>query len=148
MPRHTVSISRLPVSAPEAGPYAIAASPDDALWFTLVHAGEVARLTPDGGLDRYPLDPASCGPSVIAPGPDGALWFTRGQDHRIGRVTVTGEVSSFPVPTPRCGPFGITAATDGALWFTQTHADRAPAAAPADRRGRSARTPAPRTTVG
>lgn len=74
MPRHAASIKQMPVSGPASGPYAITAGPDDALWFTMVHAGEIARLTPDVRLDRYPLDSVSCGPSVIAPGPDGALW--------------------------------------------------------------------------
>ncbi|HZP54335.1 MAG TPA: hypothetical protein VFB40_24380 [Actinocrinis sp.] len=57
MPRPTASLKRIPVCAPTAGPYAITTGPDDALWLTLVHAGEIARLTTDGHLDRYPLDP-------------------------------------------------------------------------------------------
>lgn len=37
-----------PVPDPASGPYALTAGPDGALWCTLVHAGAVARLTPDG----------------------------------------------------------------------------------------------------
>ena len=100
MSHRAASITRIPVCDSASGPYAITTGPDNALWITMVHAGAIARLAPDGQLDRYQLDSASCGPSVITPGPDGALWFTRNLDHRIGRITVTGRTSSFPVPTP------------------------------------------------
>ena len=73
MSRRAASIRQIPVSGPASGPYAITTGPDDALWFTMVHTGEIARLATGGQLDRYQLDSASCGPSVITPGPDGAL---------------------------------------------------------------------------
>ncbi|GAA2623484.1 virginiamycin B lyase family protein [Streptomyces axinellae] len=113
-----------------AGPYDVVTGADGALWVTLVHAGAIARLTPedDGAatcaVTTYGLDVPSCGPTVITPGPDGALWFARTRDHRIGRITVDGRAESFALPTPECGPYGIAAGPDGALWFTQTNADR------------------------
>ncbi|MCT2592881.1 ATP-binding cassette domain-containing protein [Streptomyces sp. N2-109] len=125
-------VTHIPVADAAAGPYALTAGPDGALWITLVHSGEVARLTvdgqadsqPGGRVDRFALDVPACGPTIITPGPDGALWFTRSQDHRIGRITTDGKASSYPLPTPDCGPFGIVTAPDGALWFTQLYADR------------------------
>ncbi|SOD66627.1 ATPase components of ABC transporters with duplicated ATPase domains [Streptomyces zhaozhouensis] len=106
------------------GPYALALGPDGALWFTLVHAGAVGRLAPDGRIDTHPLDDPGCAPTVIAPGPDGALWFTRYGDHRVGRIDTRGRATSFAPPTPESGPYGIAAGPDGALWFTQSRVDR------------------------
>ncbi len=34
-----------------SGPYALAAGPDGALWATLVHAGQIARVSVDGEAD-------------------------------------------------------------------------------------------------
>jgi virginiamycin B lyase len=120
----TDPVREFTVSDPDAGPYALTAGPDGALWFTLVHRGAIGRRAPDGTLTTYPLETPGTGPTVITPGPDGALWFTEYQGHRIGRITVDGEVSSFDLPTPGAGPFGIAAGSDGALWFTETNAGR------------------------
>ena len=90
------------------GPYALAAGSDGAMWVTLVHSGEIARVTDSGGLDVYPVAPQSK-PSIIVAGPDGALWFTRAGDDRIGRITTGGELSAFELTArqralrPRCG---------------------------------------------
>jgi virginiamycin B lyase len=54
------------------GPYALTAGPDGAMWVTLVHSGEIARVTDGGDLDVYPVAP-QCKPSIIAAGADGAL---------------------------------------------------------------------------
>src|SRR6185369_15642182 len=88
------------IAGPDTGPYDLTCGPDGALWVTMVHAGQIARLTRDGRLDSYQLTPASCRPSIITEGPDGALWFTRNRDHRIGRITLDGETSAFPTATP------------------------------------------------
>ena len=101
-----------------AGPYGIAVGPDDAIWLTLVHSGQVARLDPDGETDVFDLGAPDCRPMVITAGPEGALWFTRSGDDRIGRITVDGEHSSFAVAAGS-HPYGIVAGPDGCLWFTQ-----------------------------
>src|SRR5215831_14589556 len=91
-------IKELSVGSQGSGPYALTAGPDGALWITLVHAGQIARLEPDGGgVDIYELDSATCRPSQITTGPDRALWFTRSGDDRIGRITSSGEATAFPV---------------------------------------------------
>ena len=104
-------------------PYGITTGPDGALWFTLVHSGQIGRLVPGGDRRSHQLDPA-CGPTIITTGPDGALWFTEYQAHRIGRITTDGTIDEFALPTAECGPFGIAAGPDGALWFTETNTDR------------------------
>jgi streptogramin lyase len=52
-------IVELAVAEPGAGPYGVAAGPDGALWVTLVHAGDLARVTTavgeDGGLRHHDL---------------------------------------------------------------------------------------------
>ena len=90
-----------------AGPYALAAGPDGALWVTLVHSGSIARVTVGGDVTVYPVAP-ECRPSIITAGPDGALWFTRTGDDRIGRITTAGELTTFEL-AEGSGPFGITA---------------------------------------
>nr|BFE56828.1 virginiamycin B lyase [Dactylosporangium thailandense] len=102
------------------GPYGIAAGRDGALWCTLVHAGRLARIAPDGDVTLFPLDNPEAGPSIVVTGPDGALWFTRFRDGRVGRITPDGEQSSIAVPSP----FGLAVAPDGALWTSELNADR------------------------
>ena len=117
-------IRQLPVGPPGSGPYALTAGLNGALWITLVHAGQIARLEPGGHLDLYKLDSATCRPSQITVGPESALWSTRPGDDRIGRITTSGETAAFTV-TAGSAPFGITVGPfDGALWFTlnQAHA--------------------------
>src|SRR3569833_2608242 len=84
------SIREFSVADAKAGPYGITAGPEGALWLTLVHSGEIARLTVDGELGRYHAGSAESRPSIITAGPDGALWFTRSADHHIGRGAAGG----------------------------------------------------------
>jgi len=119
-----VSIQEYRVAETGAGPYGITGGPDGALWFSLVHAGQIARRSVDGQLTVHQLEPATCSPSIIAPGPDNALWFTKSQGNRIGRITTAGEISSFDIPTPNSGPFGIVHGPDDAMWFTEMNANQ------------------------
>ncbi len=98
------------------GPYALAVGPDGAMWVTLVHSGEIARIGPDGGLDVFPVHPQSK-PSIIVAAPDGALWFTRNGDDRIGRIAVDGAQREIELPDGSA-PFGLCVGPDDALWFT------------------------------
>ncbi|MEQ4204233.1 hypothetical protein [Actinopolymorpha sp. B9G3] len=104
-----VSIEEYAVPDRESGPYAVTTGPDNALWFTMVRAGRIGRMTTTGEVTSYPLEPATGAPTVIVAGPDGALWFTEYQRHRIGRITTTGEVRSFDVLTAEAGPYGLAA---------------------------------------
>jgi hypothetical protein len=44
-------IREIPVADQGSGPYHITTGPDRALWLTLIHSGQVARLAPGGDLD-------------------------------------------------------------------------------------------------
>lgn len=104
----------------ESGPYGISAGADGALWLTLVHSGEIARMTVDGVVERYP---AGSRPTIIAAGVDEALWFTRSGDDHIGRITTGGVMSEFALPSGS-GPFGMCAGPDETMWFTEMNTDR------------------------
>src|ERR1700710_779798 len=89
---------QVPVGEAGAGPYALAAGPDGALWVTLVHSGEIARVTVDGQVDVHSLGAPESRPSLITAARDGALWFTRAGDDKIGRITTAGEATAFALP--------------------------------------------------
>lgn len=98
-------------------------SADDAVWITMVHAGQIARLKPGSDPALYQLEPASCRPSQLIAGPDDAVWFTRSEDDRIGRITADAPDSSFAIDRGSA-PFGITVGPDDGIWFTAMGADR------------------------
>ncbi|CAN5521731.1 virginiamycin B lyase [soil metagenome] len=102
--------------AVDGGPYALACAPDGAMWVTLVHSGEVARITEQGDVTRFPVAPGAK-PSIITAGPDGAMWFTCSAIDRIGRISTDGELRLIELPNGS-SPFGLTVGPDGALWFT------------------------------
>jgi virginiamycin B lyase len=86
------------------------------MWVTLVHSGQIARVSDDGAVAIFDVAPAAK-PSIITAGPDGAMWFTCAGDDRIARISTDGEVRAYPLGDGSA-PFGITAGPDGALWFT------------------------------
>lgn len=92
----TDPLDQLAVGRSGAGPYAVTTGPDGALWVTLVHAGQIARVTVAGSVALHQLDSPTCQPSQITTGSDGALWFTRMGDDSIGRITPDGQVSLLP----------------------------------------------------
>ena len=93
----------------DGGPYALCAGPDGALWVTLVHAGEVARVTVTGEVTRFAVGEK---PQQIVAGPDGALWFTLAD--AVGRLTVGGALSTVEAERP----YGICVGPDREIWFT------------------------------
>ena len=116
--------SYYPVSFVPQG--AIAAGPDQALWFTgsdgLV--GSIGRITTTGDLTQYPTLTTDSFPQAITAGPDGAMWFTESGANNIGRITTAGVLQEYPIPTPYSYPIGIVAGPDGALWFTESAANQ------------------------
>jgi virginiamycin B lyase len=44
-------IREIPVADQGSGPYHITTGPDGALWLTLIHSGQVARVSPGGEPD-------------------------------------------------------------------------------------------------
>ena len=98
------------------GAYGIAFGPTGVVCVTLVEAGAVARIDPDGAVERVPLPRDGARPMVLAPGLDDDLFFSSG-DGWIGRIDGAGTVTAVPVPLPGA-PYGVCVTGDGALWCT------------------------------
>jgi virginiamycin B lyase len=90
----------------DGGPYAVAASPDGALWVTLADAGKIARVTMDGEVQEFK---AGKKPMQITP----RGWFTFAGG--VGRITPDGIVTTTKV---HGSPYGIVEGPDNAVWFT------------------------------
>jgi virginiamycin B lyase len=111
-----------------AQPYAIAASPDGAIWFTetgvgAAPKGKIARVASSGVITEFPLPSTmNGGPWQIAIGPDGNAWFLELVDGKhVGRVTPSGAFSEFAPPNAQFLAT-IAPATDG-LWLIDTNAN-------------------------
>lgn len=112
------SVTSRPVLTAEGSPYGLCLGPDgESVWYTLIAAHRIGRITADGRIDEFPIADGGM-PSLITAGPDGALWFTLNQADAIGRITVDGDITTYPLPTPGAAPVGIDAGHD-AVWFTE-----------------------------
>lgn len=111
-------ITSQPVLTADGSPYGLCLGPDQrSVWYTLIAADKIGRITADGRIDEFPIAGGGM-PSLITAGPDGALWFTLNQADAIGRITVDGDITIVPLPTTGAAPVGIHAGQD-ALWFTE-----------------------------
>jgi virginiamycin B lyase len=99
-------------------PYAIAAGPDGALWYTNHGSYTIGRITPGGTVTTY-VAPGLLNPDLITAGPDGALWFTTFGAYAgtLSRVTTAGAIQTFDGAVVSYVA-AITAGPDGAVWFT------------------------------
>jgi virginiamycin B lyase len=138
IPLGTVALH--PVAEAAEGPYAVAVTPDGAVWCTLVHAGAVLRLPPAGGtLQRLELGAVDAGssqhahhsraqPSQLAVADETSVWVTDTTGGRVlllgpdaaGEASVKLEVAA---PTEGAEPYGITVQHDGTVWFTELGQD-------------------------
>jgi virginiamycin B lyase len=123
---HQFHIYDIPTA--KAYPAAIAAGPDNAIWFTeskpYDHLGKIGRVdlsTHPFSITEYdlPYDGGNGEPQGIALGSDGALWFTDSYANGIGRITTSHDISLYPLPHASSEPMGIAPGPDGALWFTE-----------------------------
>ena len=112
------SITSQPVLTAGGSPYGLCLGPDEeSLWYTLIAAHKIGRITPAGQIDEFLIADGGM-PALITTGPDDALWFTLTQANAIGRITIDGDITTHPLPTPGAAPVGIDASHD-ALWFTE-----------------------------
>ncbi len=110
------------IAVPGGGaPYGICIGPDGALWFTLMTADRIGRITTDGEVSTYEIGTTGAFPAMITAADE--LWFTLNQGNAIGRMTTTGDVTTYPLPTEAAGPVGISAGAD-AVWFVEILADQ------------------------
>ena len=117
------------------GPYAVAVTPDGAVWCTLIRGAAVVRLVPGGGVgdaagarvSRLPLGEGA-EPAQLAVADDSSVWVTDSAGNRVlllgvdaaGEPVIRLELA---VPTPDAQPFGITTQSDGTAWFTELGRD-------------------------
>jgi len=111
-------------------PDAIAAGPDEAVWYTNEKVPPaISRISPSGELLHHSLSITN--PLVNLPGittgPDKALWFTvssTGENTKqfIGRMPSDGtNYRLWPLPDESLYPGRIVTGPDDALWFTTAH---------------------------
>jgi virginiamycin B lyase len=91
-------------------------SDGDAMWFVEIAAGQIGRISRDGGIEEFPLPDRTAKPHAIVAVSVGDCWFTEWGANRIGRITTTGEIAEYDLPSPSSEPHGITAGPDAALW--------------------------------
>ncbi|GIT81602.1 virginiamycin B lyase [Leifsonia sp. LS1] len=113
------AVAILPVGDEGDGPYAVAATEDGAVWFTLVHGGRVGRRDADGSLSYLALG-AGSQPSGIAAATESTVWVT---DTTGDRLMLLGPgpriLAEAATPTKGAQPFGVVAPGDGTAWFTE-----------------------------
>lgn len=128
-PDHTVAR----FTPPSQGmPYAIAAAPDGAVWFTEIpgsgSTAHLGRIAPDGTIREFagppPAQPVTPNTLDLLTGivvsADGTVWFSEGQRNKIGRLTPNGTFSEFAVPGAACcsrSPLDLRMGSDGGMWF-------------------------------
>jgi virginiamycin B lyase len=123
-PASAQSFTEFATPAPHyQSPFAIAAGPDGALWFTeLNFPTSVGRISTTGQVTSFVVNQGEVSLPAITAGPDNALWFVN-QDGTIGRVSTAGAASIFLVGSSDIGLQNIVAGPDGALWFTEAGPD-------------------------
>ena len=117
-PTITTYPSSNPVSA-SSHPYAIAAGPDGALWFTDPYAHDIGRMTVDGTLTLQAPVPEKWFPYGITAGSDGAMWFVSQGPSTVNRIDANGTIESKGLASATANPTHIASGPDGALWFTE-----------------------------
>ncbi len=118
----TPSITSYPSSdpvSPESAPYAIAAGPDGALWFTDFSAHKIGRITVGGTLTLQSPIPPTSSPYDITAGSDGAMWFVSQNPSSVSRIDAAGNVLTKNLASGTANPYNIVSGPDGALWFTE-----------------------------
>lgn len=106
---------------PGTRPFAVAAAPDGAIWYTAQGQGALGILDPTTGATRLmPLGENST-PFGLVVGPDGAAWIADGGQNALVRADPRdGSVSVAPLPadTPSASLGSLVFGPDGKLWFT------------------------------
>src|SRR5438105_4966704 len=93
----TPTITAYPTDSASSAPYAIAAGPDGAVWFTELSGREIGRMTVDGTLRLHAALPGGSSASYpygITAGSDGAMWFVAQSPSIVGRIDGSGSIQT------------------------------------------------------
>ena len=119
----TPTVTDYPTDSALSGPFAIAAGPDGALWFTELNAREIGRMTVDGTLTMHaplPGGGSASYPYGITAGSDGAMWFVAQTPSIVGRIDSSGGILTKPLASATANPTNIVSGPGGALWFAES----------------------------
>ena len=97
---------------PSAGPVGIAATHDDAVWFTEILADRLGRIPMNDAIQEIDL-PGK--PHAVVADPTGGVWVSLWGADQIARVTADGELDTIDLPAGS-EPHGMAIGADGALW--------------------------------
>jgi hypothetical protein len=138
------AVSTHPMPTPYSFPDLPAVATDGALWFgyaqgdawaNTVDTGEyltdqvesLARLSPDGKIERFAIMPADDRLTIgrIVAGPDGTAWFdgseapphARVANNVLGRIWPDGHSKLYDLPSEPTGLSDLLANRDGTLWI-------------------------------
>jgi len=100
-------------------PTAVAAGPDDTIWFTIGFADAVGMIR-DGRLQRLPKAKKNVEPVGLAVDAQGAAWFADPTEVQISRIVPSGAIQSFSLETPIARLGRLAIAPDGAVWFAES----------------------------
>ncbi|MFI5456840.1 MAG: hypothetical protein ACHRXM_15455 [Isosphaerales bacterium] len=124
--RCLLSITEVPLPAPNNGLSSIAAGPDGNLWFTepIENNGPgIGDINPTThAINQFDLPTAYSLPCCVTAGPDGNVWFSEGNASQIGEIDPTTDaITEYPVPYEHSSPGGMTVGPDGNIWFTDAN---------------------------
>ena len=101
---------------PAGSPYGLCAGPGRTLWYTLVAADRIGRISLDGGSEEFPLPDRSCRPHAVAATPDGGCWATLWAASSVVRLDRDGGLAEKISFQPGSEPHGIALGPDGSVW--------------------------------
>jgi virginiamycin B lyase len=105
-----LAVRELPTAA--AGPVGIAATHDDAIWFTEILAERLGRIPMDEAIQEVDL-PGK--PHAVIADPDDGVWVSLWGSSQLARVSGDGEIVTIDLP-PGSEPHGLAIGPEGALW--------------------------------
>ncbi len=100
------------VPTPGAGPVGIAATHDDAVWFTEILADKLGRIPTGDAIQELEL-PGK--PHAVVADPAGGVWVSLWGAGQVARVSADGDVATIDLPAGS-EPHGLAIGADGALW--------------------------------
>jgi virginiamycin B lyase len=103
-------VRELPTAA--AGPVGIAATHDDAVWFTEILAEKIGRIPLDDAIQEIDL-PGK--PHAVVADPDDGVWVSLWGADQLARISGDGEIVTIDLP-PGSEPHGLAIGPDGGLW--------------------------------
>lgn len=106
------TLTKRQLATPAAGPVGIAASHDDAVWFTEIRADKLGRIPMNDAIQELDL-PGK--PHAVVADPSGGVWVSLWGADQLARVSDDGEVITVDLPSGS-EPHGLAIGPDGAAW--------------------------------